>query len=98
MRDLAELPTDRIATVVIASLGLFALVPLGLLLWYVVSKGVPGLSRNFFTQTLEAVGPCSQQRQMSRRLLSAICLAHDLAQVGQTGLAPFGELPPPLVG
>jgi phosphate transport system permease protein len=49
--------TDRIATVVVASFGLLALVPLGILLWFTVDRGLPGLRSNFFTETLGEVGP-----------------------------------------
>jgi phosphate transport system permease protein len=48
---------DRTATIVVGLLTAAALVPLVMVLWYVFSKGIPGLSHNFFTETLEKVGP-----------------------------------------
>lgn len=49
--------SDQIATLVVATLALLALVPLAILLWFVVAEGLPGLRSNFFTQTLDSVGP-----------------------------------------
>ena len=48
---------DHLATVVITSLALFAFVPLVLIIGFVIAKGVPGLTRAFFTETMDAVGP-----------------------------------------
>jgi phosphate transport system permease protein len=48
---------DRLATVLIATAGLCTVVPLILIVVYVVGKGLGGISTNFFTQTLESVGP-----------------------------------------
>ncbi|HEU5450310.1 MAG TPA: phosphate ABC transporter permease PstA [Acidimicrobiia bacterium] len=48
---------DRIATVLIATAGLCTVVPLILIVGYVVSNGLGGITTNFFTETLEAVGP-----------------------------------------
>lgn len=48
---------DRLATVVIAGVSLLAFVPLVLILGFVLVKGIPGLSRAFFTQTMDTVGP-----------------------------------------
>src|SRR5205085_10277296 len=49
--------SDRVATVVITGAALLALVPLGFIMWYVVSKGWRGIHTGFFTETLEEVGP-----------------------------------------
>ncbi|MGH9165580.1 MAG: phosphate ABC transporter permease PstA, partial [Acidimicrobiales bacterium] len=48
---------DRVATVVITSAGLIALMPLVLILGFVITKGAGALRAGFFTHTLEAVGP-----------------------------------------
>jgi phosphate transport system permease protein len=48
---------DRIATVLVATAGLCTVVPLVLIVVYVVSKGLGGITRSFFTETLESVGP-----------------------------------------
>jgi phosphate transport system permease protein len=53
----AVVAKDRIATVLIATAGLCTVVPLVLIVIYVISKGLEGLSMNFFTETLETVGP-----------------------------------------
>jgi phosphate transport system permease protein len=48
---------DRVATVLIATAGLCTIVPLILIVFYVVSKGLPGITKAFFTETLEQAGP-----------------------------------------
>jgi phosphate transport system permease protein len=48
---------DRIATVLIATAGLCTVVPLILIVVYVVSNGLGGITTNFFTETMEIVGP-----------------------------------------
>jgi len=48
---------DRIATVLIATAGVCTVVPLILIVAYVVSKGLHGVTKSFFTDTLEKVGP-----------------------------------------
>jgi phosphate transport system permease protein len=49
--------TDRVASVLVGTCGAVALAALGLILWYVIDRGVPGLHRGFFTKTLDSVGP-----------------------------------------
>jgi phosphate transport system permease protein len=56
-RDGATLARDQVATVLIATCGLVTVVPLVLIVGYVLSQGVKGLSGAFFSQTLESVGP-----------------------------------------
>ena len=48
---------DRMATIAITSSAAVALVPLGFIIWYIVSKGLEGMHAGFFTETLEEVGP-----------------------------------------
>lgn len=48
---------DRVATILVATAGLCTVVPLVLIVAYVVSKGLPGIGKSFFTETLEKVGP-----------------------------------------
>src|SRR5207302_11076001 len=48
---------DRIATVLVSTAGLCTVVPLILIVAYVLSKGLHGVTRSFFTETLEKVGP-----------------------------------------
>ncbi|MBW8825145.1 MAG: phosphate ABC transporter permease PstA [Acidobacteria bacterium] len=48
---------DRTATILITGSAGVALVPLGFIVWYVVSKGIGGMHPGFFTKTLEEVGP-----------------------------------------
>jgi phosphate transport system permease protein len=48
---------DRVATVLIATAGLCTVVPLIMIVVYVVSKGLGGITPAFFTETLESVGP-----------------------------------------
>ena len=48
---------DQVATVLVATCGLITVVPLLLIVGYVVSQGIKGLSGAFFSQTLESVGP-----------------------------------------
>ena len=48
---------DRVATVLIATAGLCTVVPLILIVAYVISKGLGGITTAFFTDTLESVGP-----------------------------------------
>src|SRR5205823_663713 len=47
---------DHLMTSVCALLSLAALIPLGSLLWLVISRGVPGLSWTFFTALPSPVG------------------------------------------
>jgi phosphate transport system permease protein len=48
---------DRVATVVVATLGLGVVVPLCLIIGYVTIKGLRGLNAAFFADTMEQVGP-----------------------------------------
>jgi phosphate transport system permease protein len=48
---------DRVATILVSTAGLCTVVPLVLIVAYVVSKGLPGITKAFFTETLEKVGP-----------------------------------------
>lgn len=48
---------DRIATVAVSTAGIGAVVPLLLIVTYALGKGLGGLSANFFTQTMDSVGP-----------------------------------------
>jgi len=48
---------DRVATVLVCTAGLCTIVPLVLIVAYVVTKGLAGITRAFFTETLESVGP-----------------------------------------
>ncbi len=48
---------DRVATVVMGTLGLGVVVPLCLIIGYVTLKGIRGLNETFFTDTMETVGP-----------------------------------------
>jgi phosphate transport system permease protein len=48
---------DRVATVLVGSAAGVALAVLVTIVWYVVSKGVEGLTGNLFTDTMDAVGP-----------------------------------------
>ena len=48
---------DRIATVLVSTAGLCTVVPLVLIVAYVVGKGLHGITKSFFTETLESVGP-----------------------------------------
>jgi phosphate transport system permease protein len=48
---------DRLMTVVVATGALALFIPLLLIITYVFTKGVKALSLNFFTETLEFVGP-----------------------------------------
>jgi phosphate transport system permease protein len=48
---------DRVVSVLIAFVALALLVPLTSILVFVTSRGLRGLSANFFTQTLQSVGP-----------------------------------------
>jgi phosphate transport system permease protein len=56
-QDGAVAAKDRIATVLVSTAGLCTVVPLVLIMVYVVSKGLGGLTWSFFTETLESVGP-----------------------------------------
>lgn len=53
----AVVAKDRIATVLVSTAGLCTIVPLVLIVAYVVSKGLGGVTTAFFTETLESVGP-----------------------------------------
>lgn len=44
-------------TVAITSSAILTVSPLLLIVWTVLQKGLPGLSLNFFTKTLEGVDP-----------------------------------------
>src|SRR5581483_10424768 len=48
---------DRVATMLVGTAGLCTIVPLILIVFYVVSKGLPGITKAFFTETLEQAGP-----------------------------------------
>jgi len=48
---------DRIATILVSTAGVCTVVPLILIVAYVVSKGLHGVTKAFFTETLEKVGP-----------------------------------------
>jgi phosphate transport system permease protein len=48
---------DRAVTVAVATCSLCTVVPLVLIIVYVVGKGIPGLSGNFLTQSMDSVGP-----------------------------------------
>ncbi len=48
---------DRVMTVIVFTAALAMVVPLVLILGYLVSKGLPGIHVNFFTQTQASVGP-----------------------------------------
>ncbi|MGZ6913593.1 MAG: phosphate ABC transporter permease PstA [Acidimicrobiia bacterium] len=49
--------TDRVMTVVLATGAAVAFIPLVMIIWFVVSKGIKDLSTSFFTDTLASVGP-----------------------------------------
>jgi phosphate transport system permease protein len=49
--------TDRVATVLVGTAAGLALAVLVTIVWYVVSKGLEGISGNLFTDTMDAVGP-----------------------------------------
>lgn len=53
----AEAAKDLIATVLVTMAGLCTVVPLILIVVYVVTKGLGGITTAFFTETLESVGP-----------------------------------------
>ncbi len=48
---------DKVASVIVGSAAVAVLAPLLLIVGFVVAKGAGALSTNFFTQTLETVGP-----------------------------------------
>jgi phosphate transport system permease protein len=48
---------DRVATVLVATAGLCTVVPLVMIVVYVTGKGLGGITKAFFTETLESVGP-----------------------------------------
>jgi phosphate transport system permease protein len=48
---------DRVATVLVCSAGMCTIVPLILIVIYVVSQGIGGITTAFFTETLDSVGP-----------------------------------------
>jgi phosphate transport system permease protein len=48
---------NEVATAVVTGCAALTFAALTIIVWFVVEKGIHGLSRNFFTQTLEAVGP-----------------------------------------
>jgi phosphate transport system permease protein len=49
--------SDRAATIVVVACAGLAVAALLEIVWFVLSKGVQGVSVHFFTQTLDAVGP-----------------------------------------
>lgn len=53
----AVVTRDRIATMLVSTAGLCTVVPLILIVVYVVSNGIGGITTSFFTETLESVGP-----------------------------------------
>jgi phosphate transport system permease protein len=53
----AVVAKDRIATVLVSTAGLCTVVPLIMIVGYVVSKGIGGITGSLFTETLESVGP-----------------------------------------
>jgi phosphate transport system permease protein len=53
----AEAAKDRVATVVVSTAGVCTIVPLILIVFYVVRQGFGGITKAFFTETLESVGP-----------------------------------------
>ena len=53
----AVVAKDRVATVLIATAGVCTVEPLILIVAYVVRKGLHGVTKSFFTETLEKVGP-----------------------------------------
>jgi phosphate transport system permease protein len=55
--DGAVAAKDRIATVLVSTAGVCTVVPLVLIVAYVVSQGLHGVTKAFFTETLERVGP-----------------------------------------
>jgi phosphate transport system permease protein len=48
---------DSVATVLVFTAGVCTVVPLVLIVGYVLSKGLPGITKAFFTETLEQAGP-----------------------------------------
>ena len=48
---------DRVATMLVGTAGLCTIIPLIMIVAYVVSKGLPGITKAFFTETLEQAGP-----------------------------------------
>lgn len=48
---------DRVATVLVFTAGMCTVIPLVLIVGYVLSKGLPGITEAFFTETLEQAGP-----------------------------------------
>ena len=53
----AVVAKDRVATVLVSTAGLCTVVPLILIVVYVVRNGIGGINTNFFTETMEIVGP-----------------------------------------
>jgi phosphate transport system permease protein len=54
------LAADKTVAVVIGSVAIGLLIPLVAIIVFIVSKGIHGLSTNFFTQTMSSVGPLSK--------------------------------------
>ena len=54
---------DRVVTVAVATCGLCTIVPLAIIVLYVVTKGIDGLSGNFFSQSMASVGPLDPSSQ-----------------------------------
>jgi phosphate transport system permease protein len=54
---------DRVITVVVTTCGLCTIVPLAIIVLYVVTKGIAGLSGNFFRQSMASVGPLDPASQ-----------------------------------
>jgi phosphate transport system permease protein len=56
-RDGQVAARDQVATVMVATAALITVIPLVLIVGYVLSQGLKGLSGAFFSQTFESVGP-----------------------------------------
>ena len=81
---------DHIATIVVYAFAVLTAMPLVFIVGTVVAKGLPGLSLNFFTKTLEGVDPSAGPK--TGGALHAI--TGTLTQVGFAALVtvPFGIL------
>jgi phosphate transport system permease protein len=84
----AKYGVDRVVAVGISCAALVTVTPLVLITWTVLRKGLPGLSLNFFTKTLEGVDPSAGPKVGGA--LHAI--TGTLTQVGLATLVsvPFG--------
>jgi phosphate transport system permease protein len=54
---------DRLASVIVATVGIGMLIPLGLIVGYTIARGYAALRPRFFTQDLSRVGPLSSATQ-----------------------------------